>query len=181
MKRRLFLLPTLIAMALAFAVYADKKLNAPTLVLSRVEGAKIDMLFNPAEVAIEKTAVWSSKGQKANEDAPELEFTGESPRSMSVELMFDTFETTKDNVYERYVKALDSLMLPDPQLKRPPMVHVGWGTNTNGLPAFEGVVESVGTKYTMFLDNGTPVRATCSVKIKEASRLSTKGDQPPCP
>jgi len=47
---------------------------------------------------------------------------------------------------------------------------VKWGT----LPDFEGVLESVSTKYTMFLPNGTPVRATCSCKFKEASRLSFK-------
>lgn len=47
-----------------------------------------------------------------------------------------------------------------------------------GLPAFEGVIESIGTKYTMFLSNGTPVRATVSLKVKEASRLSFKKGEP---
>jgi Contractile injection system tube protein len=54
---------------------------------------------------------------------------------------------------------------------RPSRVMIIW---SGGLPAFEGVVESVGMKYTMFLPSGTPVRATVSVKFKEANRLSFK-------
>jgi hypothetical protein len=56
--------------------------------------------------------------------------------------------------------------------KRPPKVGVKWADGA--LPEFLGVVESVGTKYTMFLPDGTPVRATCTVSIKEANSLSFK-------
>ena len=52
-------------------------------------------------------------------------------------------------------------------------VLVVWG----GLPAFEGVIESIGTKYTMFLPSGTPVRATVSLKMKEANKSSFKKGQ----
>jgi hypothetical protein len=54
--------------------------------------------------------------------------------------------------------------------KRPAQVMIQWGT----LPEFEGVLESVSVKYTMFSDKGFPVRATSSVKFKEADRLSFK-------
>ena len=54
--------------------------------------------------------------------------------------------------------------------KRPAQVMITWG----GLPEFEGVIESIGAKYTMFLPSGTPVRATVTVKMKEANRLSFK-------
>jgi hypothetical protein len=54
--------------------------------------------------------------------------------------------------------------------KRPPKVGVKWGK----LPEFQGVIESVSTKYTMFLPDGTPVRATCHVTVREASHLSVK-------
>jgi hypothetical protein len=53
---------------------------------------------------------------------------------------------------------------------------VVWGaggppTDVLGGGPFRGVIESLQTKYTMFLPNGTPVRATCNVKIKEAARI----------
>jgi hypothetical protein len=63
---------------------------------------------------------------------------------------------------------------PEDDEQRPALIMKSWD---GGLPAFEGVIESIGMKYTMFLPNGQPVRATVSVKIKEASRASfKKGD-----
>ena len=66
----------------------------------------------------------------------------------------------------------------DPSLKRPPMVSVTFEPPNGGL-AFRGVVSSVSTKYTMFLPDGTPVRATASVKLKQASSASVGKN--PCP
>ena len=54
---------------------------------------------------------------------------------------------------------------------RPAKVMVVWG---GGLPEFEGVLESLATKFTMFLTDGTPVRATATLRIKEANALSVK-------
>lgn len=54
---------------------------------------------------------------------------------------------------------------------RPAKVMVIW---SGGLPEFEGVIESIGTKYTMFLPNGMPVRATVNIRVKEADRASFK-------
>ena len=54
--------------------------------------------------------------------------------------------------------------------RRPALVLIKWGTR----PEFEGVLESVAVKYTMFSSEGFPVRATCTVKFKEASRASFK-------
>ena len=45
-----------------------------------------------------------------------------------------------------------------------------WG----GVPAFEGVIDSVSVKYTMFLESGTPVRATANLRMTEPSRASVK-------
>jgi hypothetical protein len=44
-----------------------------------------------------------------------------------------------------------------------------WG---KGFPSFMGVIESLSTKFTMFLANGTPVRATVTVKMKQATKLT---------
>ena len=65
--------------------------------------------------------------------------------------------------------------------KRPTLVQVRWGNPD--LPIFEGVIESVSTKLTMFLPSGTPVRATCNVKMMEAQRSFQAGRKgiPPGP
>ena len=53
--------------------------------------------------------------------------------------------------------------------RRPHRCVVKWGST---VPSFRCVIESVSTKYTMFTDDGTPVRATCTVKLKEADVVS---------
>jgi hypothetical protein len=57
--------------------------------------------------------------------------------------------------------------------RRPARVMFAWGTSL----VFEGVLESISTKYTMFSDAGIPVRVTATLKVKEASRLSFKKGQ----
>jgi hypothetical protein len=47
-----------------------------------------------------------------------------------------------------------------------------WG----GSPTFQGVIESLNVKYTMFMPDGTPVRATVNLRMKQATRLLNKGE-----
>lgn len=138
-------------------------------------GVTVTAQYNPKELSVDKSIPWS-KHKDSKSDQPHMEFSGAEGRSMSFELMFDTYETATD-VHATHVAPLLSLaMVMDPNgaedKKRPTRVKVIWGAGV--LPAFEGVIESVGTKYTMFLPSGMPVRATCTVKIKEASRASFK-------
>jgi hypothetical protein len=56
--------------------------------------------------------------------------------------------------------------------RRPAKVMIIWG----GLPEFEGVIESLSVKYTLFLPSGTPVRATVNLRMKQADRLLNKGE-----
>ena len=50
--------------------------------------------------------------------------------------------------------------------RRPHHCIVTWGDG--GLPRFDCVIESLSIKYTMFDTNGSPLRATATVKLKEA-------------
>jgi len=150
--------------------------NAATnkvVIINLDEGGAVTAQYNPKEVSVDKSVPWS-KHKDSKADQPNLEFSGAEGRSMSFELMFDTYEQGTD-VHATYVAALLKMaMVMDPNgsedKKRPPRVKVQFGT----LPAFQGVIESIGTKYTMFLPTGMPVRATCNVKFKEADRASFK-------
>ena len=46
----------------------------------------------------------------------------------------------------------------------------------DGQPTFKGVVESLAVKYTLFLPDGTPTRATVSLKMRQANRVLNKGE-----
>jgi len=75
-------------------------------------------------------------------------------------------------------KARDTGSNGDAALNRPPMVKVTFQP-PNASPFLRGVVSSVSTKYTMFMSDGTPVRATANVTMKAAS--SARVGKNPCP
>ena len=147
------------------------------LTIQSIEGSRIVVtaMFNPKELTVDKSVEWSRQ-PASKDDPPALEFTAAEGRSMSFELMFDGFESATD-VYATYVANLERLasaLDPDgaPDRLRPPRVSVRWGVGK--LPEFQGVIESVSTKYTMFLPDGTPVRAVCHVIVREASRIAVR-------
>jgi nucleoid-associated protein YgaU len=51
-----------------------------------------------------------------------------------------------------------------PDLHRPPLCTLRWGKNK----VFEGVVQSLNRTYVMFLEDGTPVRATVDCSFFDA-------------
>ena len=143
------------------------------VVIVSENGITVKAQYNPKEVGIDKSVPWQ-KAKNSHANTPDLEFTSADGRSMSFELFFDGYEQNQD-VHAMYVSKLLKLAevmneSGSEDQKRPPKVKVTWGT----LPEFKGVVESVSTKYTMFNSAGVPVRCTCSVKFKEADRLSFK-------
>lgn len=150
----------------ALTLCAAQAAFAPVVTIKTVEGTGVSVSFNPKEISIDKSVPWQ-KSKKPEGDAPELEFTAAEGKSMSFELLFDEFEGNDKDVLGKTLSLIKMAEI-NPMMKRPPMVKVTWGN----LPEFQGVIESIGVKYTMFLPDGTPVRATCSVKVKEASRAS---------
>lgn len=135
----------------------------------------IDVCFNPKEYSVEKGADWEQS--KAFDEAPMPEFKAPKPMTMSVTLQFDTYEE-RVSVREKYVKRIERLVLmnktagkPDKKNNKPPVLMFVWGKF-----AFKGVAESVSQKYTMFLTDGTPVRAECALKIRNVSSSSIDSD-----
>lgn len=132
----------------------------------------IEAQYNPAQIQLEESASWSPDPSR-KDGVPQLEFTGNAARTLSVELFFDGYEQQLD-VKRAFVDPLGRLLrVMDPDgdedRKRPPQVALAWST---GLPPFRGVLVSLSTKLTMFLPDGTPVRATCALKLMEATRDS---------
>lgn len=80
-----------------------------------------------------------------------------------MELFFDTYEQRTD--VRELTGKIEKLALVHQELHRPPTVLVTWGT---GL-AFKCVLESFSLRFTLFLDDGTPVRAVMNAVFKEFS------------
>jgi hypothetical protein len=129
-------------------------------------GVTVEAQFNPKEISIDKSVPW----QKQKTNGPDLEFSTANPMTMSCELLFDGFESAV--LIQNEINKLHSLSDIDPDLKRPSKVNVVWGNGAAGtIPMFSGVIESVGTKYTMFDGNGKPLRATVRLGFKQARKI----------
>ena len=120
----------------------------------------IEALFNPKEYTLSKSVPWNPHATSGL-DAPEMQFTTGQGETLQVELFFDTYEG-RTNV-KKHTEALHKLALIDTDLHRPPLCLVTWGELK-----FQGVVESISHRFTMFLEDGTPVRATVSLTMREA-------------
>ena len=131
--------------------------------------------YNPKELQIDKNVPWQ-KHNKANANGLQLEFTGAEGRSMTVDMLFDMYEENKsvrDSV--AILEKLATVREPNSKedaLRRPHHCVVVWGTVMGGGDnKFQCVIESIQTKYTMFSAEGIPLRATVTLKLKEAERL----------
>jgi len=137
---------------------------------------QVDAQYNPKELQIDRTVPWSPTGE-ANKGGIHLEFTGAQGRTMSVELLLDGYEGYKVDVggtvesLERLASVIEPGSTKEDD-RHPPQCMVTWGTTVKG---FKCVIESLSTKYTMFDNAGKPLRATCTVKLKEADSVKAKG------
>lgn len=132
------------------------------------DGKTVQAQFNPKELQVDKSVPWQK--QKKAKNPADLEFTGGEPKTMTVELMFDGYEQGSQSTVQSSVDTLLLLAEVDEGLKRPSKVKVIWG-DQGKLPPFEGVIESISTKYTMFSPDGVVLRATCNLKLKQAADL----------
>jgi hypothetical protein len=97
-----------------------------------------------------------------------VEYGGRQPREMSIELFFDGFEAKSSVMTQLLV--LDKLTSPQDwqsprgTVNRPHRCVVAWGDK---MQRFACVITSFDTRFVMWNDDGMPVRAIATVKLKE--------------
>jgi len=135
--------------------------------------------YNPKEVALSRTVPW---GPKQHVGGTELdpEFTGSQPRSMDLELFFDSVETGYP--LQGIITNLETMATPmdhtatNETKRRPHYCLVTWGQGERAaFPPMRCVIESVTTRITMFARDGAPLRLVANIKVREA-RLSNDKD-----
>lgn len=148
-------------------------------------GPTVEAQYNPRELQVDRTIPWSKPSgtnktgnAKGTPGQIKLEFTGAEGRSMSVELLFDGVEQ-KEAGGKKVAQAIADLETlasvrkvdgKKDDERRPFHCIVQWGDR--GLPTFKCVIESLQIKYQMFDDSGLPLRATATVKLKEADTVN---------
>ncbi|MEO8699846.1 MAG: hypothetical protein ABI867_07370 [Kofleriaceae bacterium] len=143
--------------------------------------------YNPKEIQLERVIPWGTNNRqdnradwRRNDDKVEREYVGATPRSMTIELLFDTYESQTS--VEPLVEKLDEMatvrMPMEPGVKvpeanlRPHHCVLVWGREGNAaMRRYRCVIESLSVKYTMFASDGTPLRATCNLKLGECAAV----------
>jgi len=143
----------------------------------KVKKGKIEALFNPTEISISRSVSYEQKRVASSGDAAafavEQQLRSVEAATLSIELFFDTYESREPSLNPFKVgKASDvthltdriaRLAMPDRELHKPPVCHLKWGS----FDIFDGVLTSLDQRFTMFLNDGTPVRATLSCTFVE--------------
>jgi hypothetical protein len=161
-----------------------------TLASKDVPSIRVEAQYNPKELQVDQTVPWK-KPDSANQTGGgesggggsaqpmTLEFTGAEGRTMTVEFLFDGYEKAGRTVdvagQVAKLQQLASVRNPtekDETKRRPHQCVISWGGAK--LPNFECVIESLSIKYTMFSSSGEPLRATATVKLKEAQAVDKK-------
>src|SRR6266508_6756903 len=126
------------------------------------------IFFNPSEYQLQRRVDWKETNNRGV-DLPQLQFEKGGRRSLTMSLTFDTYGSESPEDVRKYTGQIAKLAEVDGPKERPPVCTITWGPTVHpyaGLP-FKGVIESLTQKFTMFLADGTPVRATLDVQFKE--------------
>src|SRR3954464_8300281 len=87
-------------------------------------------MFNPSTLTVSRTVEWKSQSA-AKRDNPELQYTGATPSSLSIDLLFDTYDTP--DVPKQSVRAYPDKLLYLTTVEkhgdkhRPPLCRLQWG------------------------------------------------------
>lgn len=147
----------------------DNASFARAVIINLDRNEHIQCLFNPNEYTFSKQNSWEPSGTGGG-NVPQLEFSGGQPALLQMQLFFDTYESGKD-VRKEHTDKIWRLMQVDQDLtdaktrrSRPPRVRFQWGDFTS----FDAVIVSITQRFTLFLNSGTPVRATLDVTFQQA-------------
>lgn len=149
---------------------------APATIINKETNETIECKFRPKEYTFQKQNQWN-QGRATGHNAPRMEFSGGNPMTLQMELFFDTYEQRQD-VRRQYTDKLAKLMMVADSTRdtrtrkaRPPKCEFRWGN----MWSFIAVVTSMTQKYTLFLPDGTPVRATVNVTFMQ---IEEEGNYP---
>lgn len=128
----------------------------------------IEFMFNPTRLKfIQEIELTRSEGSRTEEGLPKVSFAYPKPRPFTIEnILCDTYEDGISVLthLKKFQKAVDFAEAGEGQGKRPPIYVFTWGEQQY-MRCF---VTSLGYDLTMFLPDGTPVRAELKLSLEKA-------------
>ena len=135
-----------------------------------VFGDSFKALFNPDKLVFSKSANWKQQDPKES-NSPGLQFTNANPRTLKLDLIFDTFDPSSEDakykdqdVRKLYTDNVLKLITVKKDEPRPPVCRLIWGSAGY---FFQGVLLQLEQQFTLFTEDGIPVRAKLSCSFME--------------
>ncbi len=138
----------------------DKRAHIEVLRPTSYPGSPFQLCFNPTELTLTKANTFQDVPIPGL-DAPPIQFVRGASEKLTFEAMFDTSDDMT-SVRDRYVDPLRKLLAIEGSLHAPPIVQFVWESFR-----FTGVIDSLTVVFTLFAEQGFPVRAKCTFSIKE--------------
>jgi hypothetical protein len=138
-----------------------------TIIREKPAGTDIPVLYNPTQYSLDKSVQLADIGVPGL-GAPITQYVRGNARTLSMELFFDTYEEGSD--VRRHTNEIYALMAVEAATHVPAICRFRWGAGKWGTTdenSFRCVVERVSGRFTLFLNDGTPVRATLNVTLRE--------------
>ena len=136
---------------------------------------QIEFMFNPTELVFEGVVETSESPGARTEDkgTPKVSFSHVKAYKVTInKILFDTYEEGGD-VVKQYIENFRKSVEFVKGKERPPIYQFMWGKQVYLRRCF---IEKLNYKLTMFLPDGTPVRAVIdSLTLKEADEPKENG------
>ncbi|HUF39604.1 MAG TPA: LysM peptidoglycan-binding domain-containing protein [Anaerolineales bacterium] len=129
-------------------------------------GVSVDCMFNPFEYTVTKQNTFEDKTRN-NSNVPQVEFKKAGSQTLKLALVFDTFEagenvTLTTNQLWKFMEPKTRENSSSNAKTPPPDVAFEWG-----VFRFVSVITQMSQKFTMFQEDGTPVRAKVDVTFTQ--------------
>jgi hypothetical protein len=125
------------------------------------KGGRLTVLFNPAEYSLQKGNQFSNTPLPGLSN-PVASFVSGDADVLTMELFFDTYTDLRSSDVRDETSKIANLLEIDPEIHAPPPIRFVWGPLR-----FKAVLERLTQRFTMFREDGVPVRATLNVTFKE--------------
>ncbi|HEX2224157.1 MAG TPA: contractile injection system protein, VgrG/Pvc8 family [Thermoanaerobaculia bacterium] len=136
------------------------------------EQISFSVLFNPSQITLDKSAAWDSP-PVVGRNAAEAQFRYGNPYTLAVDLLFDTYELGTD--VRVHTRQFSDLLMIRGDRKQPPRCKLEWGSHDfNG---YHWVLERLSQRFTLFLPDGTPVRATLGCSFKQSQSADEEQEE----
>ena len=142
------------------------------------ENYNFEFMYNPTSISISRKAKVEPNNGARTEDKgiPKVSFAHPEATIISIkDIIFDTYEENDDRNVGSKIQKLTQTVKFIKDKQRPPVYVFAWGT-INYLRCY---VESVDYQLTLFLADGTPVRAKASLTLKEVDPYQDVANPPP--